>query len=283
MIGNQNIAKENRQAEEECLIFDTHTHYDDAQFDGDRTELFENIAQRGYYIVNVGASLASTRQSIALAKKYAFVHAAAGIHPTNTGELTEQSFGELVALLDEEKVVAVGEIGLDYFWEKEPGRECPREVQKYWFGRQLALAVEKNVPVIIHSRDAAEDTLLLIQQECGKARANGRQLTGVIHCFSYGKEMAKEYVNLGFYLGIGGVLTFKNARRIREVVMEIPLNYLVLETDCPYLAPEPYRGQRNCSLNLPLVVNEIARIKEISKEEVICATTKNAKQLYRLL
>ena len=283
MIGNQNITKENRQAEEECLIFDTHTHYDDVQFDGDRTELFENIAQRGFCIVNVGASLASTKKSIALAKKYAFVHAAAGVHPTSTGELTEENFKMLSALLDEEKVVAVGEIGLDYYWEKEPGRECPREMQKYWFGRQLALAVEKDMPVIIHSRDAAEDTFLLIRKECERARANGRQLTGVIHCFSSGKEMAKDYVNLGFFLGIGGVLTFKNARRIREVVEEIPLSYLVLETDCPYLSPEPYRGQRNSSLNLPLVVNEIAHIKGISKEEVICATTKNAKQLYRLL
>jgi len=276
MIGNQNIT-------EESMIFDTHTHYDDAQFDADRTELFEKFARCGIRIVNVGASLESTMQSIALAKKYSFVHAAAGVHPTNTGELTEQNFERLAALLNEEKVVAVGEIGLDYFWEKEPGRECPREVQKYWFGRQLLLAAEKNMPVIIHSRDAAEDTLLFIRQEYERARGSGRHLTGVIHCFSYGKEMAKEYVKMGFYLGIGGVLTFKNARKIRDVVMEIPLNYLVLETDCPYLAPEPYRGQRNCSLNLPLVIDEIARIKGISKEEVTRATTKNAKQLYRLL
>lgn len=276
MIGNQNIT-------EESMIFDTHTHYDDAQFDADRTELFEKFARCGIHIVNVGASLESTMQSIALAKKYSFVHAAAGVHPTNTGELTEQNFERLAALLNEEKVVAVGEIGLDYFWEKEPGRECPREVQKYWFGRQLLLAAEKNMPVIIHSRDAAEDTLLFIRQEYERARESGRHLTGVIHCFSYGKEMAKEYVKMGFYLGIGGVLTFKNARKIRDVVMEIPLNYLVLETDCPYLAPEPYRGQRNCSLNLPLVIDEIARIKGISKEEVTRATTKNAQQLYRLL
>lgn len=155
-------------------------------------------------------------------------------------------------------------------------------MQQYWFRRQLLLAVERDMPVIVHSRDAAADTLSVIQQVYDEAKADGKRLTGVIHCFSYGKELARQYVKMGFFLGIGGVVTFLNGRKTKEVVTETALEHLVLETDCPYLSPEPHRGERNSSLYLPLVVEEIARLKGISMEEVICVTAENAKRLYRI-
>mgnify|MGYP001037752762 CR=1 FL=1 len=277
MKENQNINGKGRQAEEGCLIFDTHAHYDDAQFDEDREELLESLPVFGIgNVIDVGAGLKSTVRAVALAKKYPFIYAAAGVHPTETQELTEQNFSWLASQLDEEKVVAVGEIGLDYHWDS------PRDVQQYWFDRQLFLAVEKDLPVIIHSRDAAADTLAALRRVYDDAQAGGKRLTGVIHCFSYGREMAREYVKMGFFLGIGGVVTFQNARKTKEVVTDTDLEHLVLETDCPYLSPEPHRGERNSSLYLPLVVQEIARLKGITPEEVIRVTARNAGRLYRL-
>lgn len=277
MKENQNIMERDRQAEEACLIFDTHTHYDDAQFDEDREELLGSLAGSGIGdVVDVGAGLKSTARALALAEKYPFIHAAVGVHPTETVELTEEDFSWLAGQLEKEKVVAVGEIGLDYHWD------CPRDIQKYWFERQLWLAVEKDFPVIIHSRDAAADTLAIIQRVYRGAQGLKRQLKGVVHCFSYGKEMAREYVGMGFFLGIGGVVTFKNARRTKEVVQETALGQLVLETDCPYLSPEPHRGERNSSLYLPFVAEEIARLKGITAQEVIRVTAENARRLYRL-
>ena len=277
MNRNPKLEEKVGQAGETCLIFDTHAHYDDAQFDEDRSEILENLYKSGIgNVVDVGAGLKSTARAVALAGKYPFVYAAAGVHPTETAGLTEQDFLWLEQQLEEEKVVAVGEIGLDYHWDS------PREIQQYWFERQLFLAVKKDMPVIIHSRDAAEDTLSIIKKAYRQAQENKTPLTGVVHCFSYGVEMAREYVKMGFYLGVGGVLTFKNARKLREVVEQIPLEYLVLETDCPYLAPEPHRGVRNSSLNLTYVVREFARIRGMEEEEVIRATTANALRLYRL-
>ena len=277
MKENQNINGKGRQAEEGCLIFDTHAHYDDAQFDEDREELLESLPVFGIgNVIDVGAGLKSTVRAVALAKKYPFIYAAAGVHPTETQELTEQNFSWLASQLDEEKVVAVGEIGLDYHWDS------PRDVQQYWFDRQLFLAVEKYLQVINHSRDAAADTLAAIRRVYDDAQARGKRLTGVIHCFSYGREMAREYVKMGFFLGIGGVVTFQNARKTKEVVTDTDLEHLVLETDCPYLSPEPHRGERNSSLYLPLVVQEIARLKGITPEEVIRVTARNAGRLYRL-
>ncbi|MDE7299232.1 MAG: TatD family hydrolase [Lachnospiraceae bacterium] len=259
------------------MIFDTHAHYDDEAFDEDREQLLESLVENGIgAVVDVGASLKSTAQAIALARKYSFVYAAAGVHPTETAELDEDGFRWLSEQADEPKVVAIGEIGLDYHWD------TPRDVQQLWFGRQLALAVEKDLPVIIHSREAAADTLDRMKAAWNSARAEGKQLTGVIHCFSYEPEMAREYVKMGFWIGIGGVVTFKNARKTREVVQEIPLEKLVLETDCPYLAPVPHRQERNSSLYLPLVVQEIARLRGITPEEVVRATAQNARELYRL-
>ena len=253
------------------MIFDTHAHYDDEQFDADREELLGSLKEGGVdAVVNVGASLASSRAAVALAGRYSFMYAAAGVHPDHAAELDEESFSQLRELCRQEKVVAVGEIGLDYYWD-----ESPRDVQKKWFIRQMELARELSLPVNIHSRDAAEDTLEIV-------REHGRDLPGVIHCFSYSKEIACAYVKMGYYIGVGGVVTFKNGRRLKETVAEIPLTSIVLETDCPYLAPEPNRGKRNSSLNLVYVAREIARIKDVPYDEVVACTARNARTLYRL-
>lgn len=252
------------------MIFDTHAHYDDEAFSEDRDGLLKKMEQYGIGgIVNAGASMESCRTSVELAKKYPYVYAAVGVHPNETAGLTEDFLDWMEQVCKDPLVVAVGEIGLDYYWD-----EPSAEIQKYWFERQLALAERTKLPVIIHSRDAAKDTLEIL--EADKNRNTG----GVIHCFSYSKEMAAKYLDLGYYLGIGGVVTFPNARKLKETVEYCPLDRIVLETDCPYLAPVPNRGKRNSSLNLPYVVQEISRIKNIPEEEVIAITEKNAKNLY---
>ncbi|MDO5408478.1 MAG: TatD family hydrolase [Eubacteriales bacterium] len=254
------------------MIFDTHAHYDDEAFNKDRDELLRSLADGGVEaVVNVGASIQSTKNTLQLMKQYPFVYGAVGVHPNETGELNDHLMDWLKHVSGEKKVVAIGEIGLDYYWnEPEP------EVQKYWFVRQLNLAREVKLPVIIHSRDAAKDTLDIMKAE----RAG--EIGGVIHCFSYSVEMAREYLNMGFYLGIGGVLTFNNAKKLKEVVEYMPLDRLVLETDCPYLSPVPYRGKRNSSLNLPCVVAAVSELKGVPEEEVIAVTRENARRMYRL-
>lgn len=253
------------------MIFDTHAHYDDKKFDEDRDELLRSMPELGVgTIVNVGASLEGCKKAMELAKKYPFVYAAVGVHPDEVGALNEQTFAELERWCHEEKVVAVGEIGLDYYWDEEP-----REVQKEWFIRQLELARKVNLPVNIHSRDAAEDTFQIM-----KEHAVG--LKGIIHCYSGSKEMALEYVKLGFHIGVGGVVTFKNGKKLKQVVEAVPLEAIVLETDCPYLAPEPNRGKRNNSSYIRYVAQEIARLKEITYEEVVKQTERNAKEVYGL-
>ena len=254
------------------MIFDTHAHYDDEAFDADRDELLAGLSAAGIgTVVNIGASLAGTEATVRLTQEYPFIYGAAGVHPSSTDELDEASFARLRELAAQPKIVAIGEIGLDYYWD-----EPDRKLQKYWFRRQLDLAREIRLPVVIHSRDAAKDTLDLMREE------RAEEIGGVIHCFSYGKEMAREYLEMGFYLGIGGVLTFKNAKKLAEVVAYAPFERLVLETDCPYLAPAPNRGKRNSSLNLPYVVAALAQIKGMSEEAVICGTEENARRLYRM-
>nr|WP_317282894.1 TatD family hydrolase [uncultured Sellimonas sp.] len=251
------------------MIFDTHAHYNDEQFDPDRDELLKTMEKAGVgTIMEIGASLKSSRQAVALSKQYPFVYAAVGVHPDNVGELNEETFQDLTEMCEEPKVCAVGEIGLDYYWDKES-----REMQKYWFIRQLELAKEKELPVNIHSRDAAEDTMEILKNYAGK-------ITAIIHCYSYSKEIALEYVKMGFYIGVGGVVTFKNGKKLKETVRAIPLDRIVLETDCPYMSPEPNRGKRNDSRNIHYVAEEIARIKEVTKEEVIKQTENNAKLIY---
>lgn len=254
------------------MIFDTHAHYDDEQFDEDRDELLASMQACGVEAVtNIGASLTTSQNTIELTKKYPFVYGAIGVHPNEVDELNEDGIAWLKENSTLPKIVAVGEIGLDYYWD-EPGRE----VQKKWFLRQLELAWEVKLPVVIHSRDAAKDTLDIMKS------FHAENLGGVIHCFSYTKEMAREYLNMGFYLGIGGVVTFKNAKKLKEVVEYMPMEQMVLETDCPYLSPVPNRGKRNSSLNLPYVVEEVAHLKGISVDEVIDITNRNAKTMYRL-
>lgn len=254
------------------MIFESHAHYDDEAFDEDREQLLSSMQEHGIeYIVNVGASLKSTETTVALTWQYPFIYGAAGVHPSETTELNEENFKWLTAQCAEPKVVAVGEIGLDYYWDKEPEVQ---QKQRYWFVRQLALAQEADLPVIIHSRDAAEDTMQIMK----KAREDG--IKGVIHCYSYSPEMAQEYVKMGYRIGVGGVVTFKNARKLVQTVEEIPLSAIVLETDCPYMAPEPHRGTRNDSRNIPYVIEKIAKIKGISAEEVEETTRENAFALF---
>ena len=254
------------------MIFDTHAHYDDEAFDKDREALLESLPQNGIsHIVNIGASIETTKNTIELTNKYDFIYGAAGVHPSETAELNEENFAWLREVLKLPKIVAVGEIGLDYFWDTPD-----RQIQRIWFERQMELAKEVGKPMVIHSRDAAKETFDMI------VAAGGKDIGGVIHCYSSSLEMAKEYVKLGFYIGIGGVLTFKNAKKLKEVVEYLPIEYIVLETDCPYLSPEPNRGKRNSSLNLSYVVETIAQIKGMHYEEVAQKTNQNAKALYRL-
>lgn len=254
------------------MIFESHAHYDDKQFDDDREELLLSMKKNGIEaIVNVGSDFRGCKDTVELAEKYDFVYGAVGIHPSDIEDLNEETYQWLKEKAALEKIVAIGEIGLDYYWDKE--EEVQRQ-QRYWFKRQMELAREVNLPVIIHSRDAAEDTLKLMKE------IHAEEVPGVVHCFSYSKEMAAEYVKMGYYIGIGGVVTFKNARKLKEVAAVIPLECILLETDCPYLAPEPHRGSRNSSLNLPYVAAEIARIREITPEEVIEATKRNAKRFF---
>lgn len=255
------------------MIFDTHAHYDDEQFDLDREELLGSLEKNHIgRVVNIGANIESTKRSVLLATQYPFMYAAVGVHPSDIGEMNEDALGWLKSLADNPKVVAIGEIGLDYYWDKE---DEVRENQKTWFIRQLCLARECALPVSIHSRDAAKDTLDIM-------KAHGQGLGGVIHCFSYSVEMAREYVKMGYYIGIGGVVTFKNSKTAKAVVADIPLERIVLETDCPYLSPVPNRGKRNSSLNLPYVIRAISELKGISPEEVEAVTWENAMKMYRL-
>lgn len=254
------------------MLIDTHAHYDDKQFDIDRDELLKELfAQKLELIVNVGCSIDSIKHTLELVKRYPNMYGTVGVHPSDTAELTDEKLAWIKEVSQTDKIVAIGEIGLDYYWD-----EPDVSIQKTWFDRQMQLAKEVNLPVSIHSRDAAKDTLDMM------ISARAKEIGGVIHCFSYGKEMAKEFLNMGFYLGIGGVVTFKNGKKLKEVVEYSPMDRLVLETDCPYLSPEPNRGKRNQSFNLEYVAREIASIKQMEYEEVLRITNENAKRLYRI-
>lgn len=252
------------------MIFETHAHYDDEAFAQDRDLLLRELPEKGIArVVNIGSSLESCRRTLELAERYPYVYAAVGIHPSDTKALDEESFAWLGQQCSHPKCVAVGEIGLDYYWD-----EPERETQQIWFRRQIALAKESGLPLVIHSRDAAQDTIRIMQEEAA-AKAGG-----VVHCFSYTKETARIFLDMGFYIGIGGVVTFKNGKKLKEAVAEIPLERIVLETDSPYLAPEPNRGKRNSSLNLPYIVKQIAAVKNVTPERVEAVTYENALRLY---
>lgn len=253
------------------MIFDTHAHYDDEAFDEDRESLLQGMKQHGVdCIVNIGANMQTSRNTVALTEQYDFIYGAVGVHPSDVYDMTEADIETLREWSRLDKIVAIGEIGLDYHYP-----DTDKALQQKWFIRQLQLAREEKLPVVIHSRDAAADTLAIMQE-------HGRELGGVIHCFSYTKEMAAEYLKMGYYIGIGGVLTFKNAKKLVEAVEVIPPERLVLETDAPYLAPDPYRGKRNESAYLTYVAQKLAQIKGVSYEEIVAQTAKNAKAMYRM-
>lgn len=253
-------------------IFETHAHYDDKAFEADRDGLLGSLEENGIgTVVNVCASIGEFGRTVALTEKYPFVYGAVGVHPDDADKMTEQILNEIRELSRREKILAIGEIGLDYYWHKE---EAEHEIQKKMFQAQMDIAREERLPFMIHSRDAAKDTLDIVKEYMSEGMYGG-----IIHCFSYGKEMAEQYLNMGLYLGIGGVVTFKNGKKLKEVVEYAPLEQLVLETDSPYLSPEPNRGKRNTSLNLPYVAQAIGELKGISAEEVIRITGQNAEKL----
>ncbi len=255
-------------------IFETHAHYDDAKFDQDRDQLLSTLPQEDIeYVVNVASSIESCKTTLQLSEKYDYIYAAMGVHPSDIDGLNETTFQWLESMTSHKKVVAIGEIGLDYYWEKD---QSIRLKQQEWFARQIDLAKKADLPIIVHSRDAAEDTLKVMKEN------HAEQLDGIIHCYSYSKELSQVFLDMGYYLGIGGVITFKNAKKLVETVEHTPIERLVLETDCPYLSPEPNRGKRNSSLNLIYVAEKIAQIKGLKVEEVIEITRENAKQLYKI-
>jgi len=252
-------------------IFDSHAHYDDDAFSNDREELLLSLNENKIaYVVNVGADINSSKRTIELCEKYSFVYGALGIHPEAANNISEDDFEWLRAQYSNPKIVAVGEIGLDYYW-----KEVEPAIQKEVFYRQMQYGKETKLPVIIHSRDAAKDTLDMIQS----ANKDNR-LQGIIHCYSYTKETAREYLDMGFLFGIGGVITFSNAVKLKEAVKYIPLESLVLETDCPYLAPVPYRGKRNSSLNIPIIGKAIAELKGFEYEKVMEIIFQNTLKIY---
>lgn len=254
------------------MIFETHAHYEDNRFDEDRDQILGELGKNGIEtVVNVGSTFETSKTSIALAEKYPHVYAAIGVHPSEIDCLDDYVYEWIQTNATHPKVVSIGEIGLDYYWEKEAAQ---RDKQKDAFIRQMEIARKVKLPIIVHSRDAAADTLEIMKSH------NAHEIGGVIHCYGYSVEMAREFVKMGYYIGIGGVVTFKNARVLKEVATEIPLEHIVLETDCPYMAPEPHRGQRNSSLYLPYVAEQIAELKGISVEEVIKVTRENGYKLF---
>lgn len=249
-------------------LVDTHCHLDNEKFDEDRVDVIERIKEKLEFCVNIGYDLASSKKSLELAKKYSFIYAVIGVHPIDIAEYSQEVEKELELLGGDSKVVAIGEIGLDYHWMTET-----KEIQQERFKKQLELAMRLNKPVVIHTRDAMEDTVNILKEY--------PSITGVIHCYPGSLETAKQLIDR-FYLGIGGTLTFKNAKKTVEVVKDIPLDRVVIETDCPYLTPEPFRGKRNEPIYVEYVAKKIAEIKGMDVEEVTRITTENAKKLYRI-
>ena len=253
------------------MLFDTHAHMDDVAFDGDREELLGSLPEKGVCLVmNPGCSLASSRNVSELTKKYDYIYGAVGSHPDAADEVDSAVIDEYRELCKQnDKITAIGEIGLDYHYE-----DIPREIQQKAFRAQMELARELGLPVIVHEREAHEDGMKIVDEF--------PDVKGVFHCYSGSAEMAKELVKRGWYIGFTGVLTFKNARKAVEVAASIPLERIVIETDCPYMAPEPFRGKRNDPGKIYRMAEKLAEIRGISVEEVHAATYENGKRLYRI-
>lgn len=281
---------------ESSEIFDTHAHLCDEAFDDEREAIIADLGAHGVgAFTEIGFDLPSSRAALALAERYPQVYAAVGFHPDHSDHLRDEDVETLRQMVENnQKIVAIGEIGLDYHYTREgilrraaaSGQEPDPEslatadpepeIQKACFRRMLQLARALGLPINVHSREAAQDTYDLIVEE------HGNENSGIIHCFGYPVEMAERFVKLGLYVGVGGVVTFKNARKLKEVVARIPIERIVLETDCPYMAPVPKRGTRNDPRNLPYVVEEIAALRQMDPAEVIRITTENAKRVYRI-
>ena len=255
------------------MLFDSHAHLNDARFDEDREALIQKLQEEHVDLVlNPGADIETSISSVELANKYDFIYAAVGVHPHDVKDLDDTAIDTLRKLATEnEKVVAIGEIGLDYYYDNSP-----REVQKEWFKKQIELANELKLPIIIHDRDAHQDTFEITKN------TKSPEIGCVLHCYSGNVELAKEYVKMGCYISIPGTVTFKNNKKTREVAKEIPLEYLLIETDSPYMAPEPHRGKRNDPSLVAFVADKIAQEKGISYEKVCEATKENAKRLFNI-
>ena len=254
-------------------IFDTHAHYDDEAFDEDRTELLEALPKSGIArVTNIGCDMATSRAVDFLTKKYDYIYGAIGVIPHHVDNIIEADLAELSDMAKKNpKIRAIGEIGLDHHYDHPED-----SVQRKWFRAQMDLARSLSLPIVIHSRDAAQETIDMMRE------AHAEEIGGVMHCYSYSPEVAEIILKMGFFLGIGGVVTFKNSKKLKQTVRMAPLDRLVLETDAPYLTPSPHRGERNDSRYIPLVIEEIARLKEISPEEVEEACWQNALRLYRM-
>lgn len=254
------------------MLFDTHAHLEDERFDDDREQLIEGLPEKGVaYVVNVGSTLETSRMSVELAARYSLIYAAVGIHPHEVSQMDRHDLDAIEALAKCQKVVAIGEIGLDYYYDFSP-----RNLQREWFARQIDLAYSLGLPIIIHDRDAHADVLDILRAKKDKI------LGGVMHCYSGSWEMAKDFMDLGLYISLGGPVTFKNARRPVEVAQKVPLDRLVIETDSPYLAPTPYRGKRNNPAYVKLVAQKIAEVRGMSFEEIAEATLNNGKKLFKI-
>ncbi len=252
------------------MLFDTHAHYYDEQFQHDLPQTISRAKQNGVgYILTASSDIASSVENISLAQKHDIFYAAVGIHPHNAANLNNSIISALADFAENPKVVAIGEIGLDYFYENSP-----REAQKIWFAKQISLARNVDLPIIVHDRDAHEDTMNILRSE------NAEDVGGVLHCYSGSVEMARQLLEMGFMISIAGPVTFKNARRLTDVVKFVPDDMILVETDAPYLAPEPYRGKRNESAYVKLVAEKIAEIKGKSLDYIIETTTSNAKRLF---
>lgn len=251
------------------MLFDTHAHYDDERFDGDREALLAGMPEKNVgLIVNPGCDIPSSRTAVALAESFDFVYAAVGIHPENCGDFAPGMIDRLRQMAKNPRVVAIGEIGLDYYWAENPPRELQQEVLR----RQLGLAEELDLPVIIHDRDAHGDTLDIVREF--------PRVRGVFHCFAGSAEMARELIKMGWMLSFNGAVTFKNAKKAPEVIAAVPLEKLMIETDAPYLTPVPHRGERNDSSYVCLVAEKIAQIKGLTPEEVEKATWENGRRFF---